>query len=109
MYKIKEIPLTERPRERLKHYGSESLSDSELLSIILKTGTKDKNVLELAFDVLKKYPLSEITNATLPSLIKINGIGEVKALEILTILELGKRIYKKEKKHLKSLSNLFQK
>ncbi len=105
MYKIKEIPLTERPRERLKHYGSESLSDSELLSIILKTGTKDKNVLELAFDVLKKYPLSEITNATLPSLIKINGIGEVKALEILTVLELGKRIYKKEKKNLQSLSN----
>ncbi len=105
MYKIKEIPQTERPRERLKYYGPESLSDSELLSIILKTGTKDKNVLELAFDVLKQYPLSEITNATLPSLIKINGIGEVKALEILTILELGKRIYKKEKKHLKSLSN----
>lgn len=104
-YKIKEIPTTERPRERLKNYGPESLSDSELLAIILKTGTKNKNVLELALDVLKVYPLKEITNATVPLLTKISGIGEVKALELITILELGKRIYKKEIKKLQRLSS----
>ena len=105
MYKIKEMPTTERPRERLKNYGVESLSDSELLAIILKTGTKNKNVLELSYDILKRFSLQEITEATLPQLIKIEGIGEVKALEILTIIELGKRIYKKEKKNLQTLSS----
>lgn len=51
--KIENIPCSERPRERLKNVGVENLSNNELLSIILKTGTKDKNVMELSYEILK--------------------------------------------------------
>ena len=96
MYKIKEIPKSERPRERLKQNGVESLSDKELLAIILKTGTKDKNVTELALDILTKYSLTDLKEISINKLMKIKGIGEVKAIELLSAIELGKRIYLKE-------------
>ena len=51
--KLKQIPESERPREKLIKYGKENLSDSELLALILKTGTKDENALELAINILK--------------------------------------------------------
>ena len=104
-YKIKEIPKNERPRERLKQIGKENLSDRELLAIILKTGTKDKNVTDLAIDILNKYSLSDLKNISLNNLINIKGIGEVKAIEILATIELGKRIYIRKNNMLKKLQN----
>lgn len=74
---IKNIPKSERPRERLKKYGKENISNEELLSIILNTGTKNKSVKDI----------------TLNSLKQIDGIGEVKAIKILASIELGKRVY----------------
>ena len=93
MYKIKDIPYNERPRERLKQVGTENLSDKELLAIILKTGTKEKNVTDLAIDILQKYKLSELKDISINKLTKIKGIGEVKAIELLATIELGKRIF----------------
>lgn len=90
---IKELPKEERPRERLLKYGSESLSDAELLSIILKTGTKDKNVKDLALEILNNTPLYDFKDIKKEQLIKIKGIKEIKALEILAVIELGKRIF----------------
>lgn len=104
-YKVKEIPITERPRERLKQVGPENLSDKELLAIILKTGTKNKNVTELALEILKEYPISELKNTSFNQLVQIKGIGEVKALELLATIELGKRLYVRENKPLKKLKN----
>ena len=104
-YKIKEIPIYERPRERLKQVGSKNLSDKELLAIILKTGTKEKNVTELALDILKEYPLSAIQDISLSNLTAIKGIGEVKAIELLATLELGRRIYTQSKRKLTKLSS----
>lgn len=104
-YKIKEIPLTERPRERLKLIGKENLSDKELLAIILKTGTKERNVTELALDILNNYPLSKIEDVNLNQLIKIKGVGEVKAIELLACIEIGKRIYIKKSQTLTELKN----
>ena len=104
-YTIKEIPKYERPRERLKQVGCENLSDKELLSILLKTGTKNKNVTELAIELLKEYSLTELKDISLSKLIKIKGIGEVKAIELLAAIELGKRIYIKEQKNNKRLKN----
>lgn len=92
-YTIKEIPITERPRERLKQIGAENLSDKELLAIILKTGTKNKNVTDLALDILKEYPISKLKNISLSSLKKFTGIGETKAIELLATIELGRRIF----------------
>ena len=91
-YKIKNLPLDERPRERLKKVGVENLSDKELISIILKTGTKDKSVNALAIDILNKYKLDELKEVSINKLIDIKGIGEVKAIELIASIELGKRI-----------------
>ena len=77
--KIKDIPLTERPRERLKEVGVANLTNKELLSIIIKTGTKNKNVSDLALELLKEYDLLDFKDLSLEDLIKINGIGEIKA------------------------------
>lgn len=97
-YKIKDIPLSERPRERLKEVGAKNLTDKELLSIIIKTGTKEANVTDLAIEILKRYSIHDFRELSISDLTKIKGIGEVKAIEILTAVELGKRIYLKGNK-----------
>lgn len=92
--KFKNIPNNLKPRERLITLGKENLSDDELLSIILKTGTKNKNVKELSLDILSKYnSIVNLKNITYNQLIAIDGIGKSKATEILASIELGRRIY----------------
>ncbi len=98
MYKIKELPIEERPRERLKEVGGENLTDKEILSILLKTGTKEKNVSDLSLELLKNYPIEELKNVNIKELMKIKGIGEVKAIELQAAIELGKRIYLRQSK-----------
>lgn len=98
MYKIKDIPVMERPRERLITYGVESLSNEELLAIILKTGTKSKSAKLLASEILTKIDgIDNIKNLNLEFLTNIEGIGSAKACEILASIELGNRINKKIK------------
>ena len=95
-YKIKDLPVGERPRERLKEVGINNLSDKELLAIILKTGTKNRSVNLIALDLLDKYNLNDFKNISINDLTTIKGIGEVKALELICSIELGKRIFLKE-------------
>ena len=104
-YCIRNIPKEERPRERLKIYGKSSLSNKELIAIILKTGTKDKSVNELALDILDKYGIEELKDVSINSLTEIKGVGEVKALELIASIELGKRIFLNRNKTLKKLDN----
>ncbi len=104
-YKIKEIPEEERPREKLKKRGVHYLSNAELLAIILKTGTKEKNVNELALDILKRYDLVQMKELYVNNLTAIKGIGEVKAIEVLAAIELGKRIYNSKKSNKIVLNN----
>ncbi len=97
--KLKEVPIEERPREKLLKYGRENLSDSELLAIILKTGTKDCNVNELAIKTLKELNgIENLKDISLNALTNIKGIGKTKAIELLTLSELSKRINKRETK-----------
>lgn len=105
-YKVTEIPFSERPRERLINVGAENLSDKELLAILLKTGTKEKDVNALATELLTKYgSLQKLETATFQSLLELKGIGKVKAIEILGLVELGKRIwYQKEDTKKKKLT-----
>lgn len=92
--RIREVPIEERPRERLVKYGAKNLSTSDLIAIILKTGTKDCSSKYLAEQILKMVDdVSDLKDLTLSSLIKINGIGAVKAIEFLAALELGRRVY----------------
>ena len=104
-YKIKDMPINERPRERLKEVGVNNLTNKELLSLLFKTGIKNRNVNEVSLDILKKYSLSELPNVSIQDLIKIKGIGEVKASILIAAIELGKRIYLKESKILKKLES----
>lgn len=91
---IKDVPQEERPRERLVKYGAKSLSTDDLIAIILKTGVRDYSSKYLAGEILKMVDdVSELKNITLNKLIKINGIGAVKAIEFLAALELGRRVY----------------
>lgn len=104
-YKIKDIPLKERPRERLKEVGVNNLSDKELLAILLKTGTKELSVVDLAIEILKKYDLYEMKNLSVNKLKSIKGIGEVKAQELLAAIELGRRIYTTKQEVVVNLKN----
>lgn len=92
--KLKNIPDSEKPREKLLKYGKENLSDSELLALILKTGTRDMDVLEVSLSLLNK--LDKISNLKYMSyevLTSIKGIGHSKAIELLALSELAKRIF----------------
>lgn len=93
MYFIKEMPKYERPREKLVKYGASKLSNIELLAILLRTGNKEKSVLELAKDVLYKLDeLSDLKNISIRELLKIRGIKIAKASTIIAAIELGRRL-----------------
>lgn len=93
---IKQIPISERPYERCERYGAEYLSDAELLSVLLRSGTKSKPSIDLARELLMIKDSNEglcgLTKATMNELMKIKGIGKVKAIQILCVVELTKRI-----------------
>lgn len=90
---IKDIPITERPRERLMNVGVNNLSNEELLAILLKTGTKNISVKTLASNILSQISsINELKDMNLEKLIKIKGIKKAKACELLASIELGRRI-----------------
>lgn len=91
--KIKELPLHERPRERLRESGPASLSTSELLAIVLRTGTASENVLALAARVLVRFGgLVGLARASFGELCAERGVGEAKAAQLKAALELGRRL-----------------
>ncbi|MEK4028650.1 DNA repair protein RadC [Pseudobacillus sp. FSL P4-0506] len=92
-FMIRDVPAEERPRERLVAYGAASLSTHELLAIILRTGTKDESVLQLANRLLQTFEgLRLLKEASLEEMTSIKGIGEAKAIQIISALELGRRV-----------------
>lgn len=93
---MKNIPNENRPRERLINYGINNLTNIDLLSIILNSGNHNKNVIKLSEEILNI--LENNLNITLEELLKIKGIGIAKASQIISIIELSKR--------LKNLNNL---
>ena len=99
--KIKDLPKEERPRERLLNYGAENISNEDLLAIILKTGSKNKSVKELASEVLKRITsINNLEMISINTFSDINGLGKVKTIELMAVIELGKRIFlKKENNH----------
>lgn len=95
---VKEIERVDRPREKLAKYGPDKLSEAELLAILLRSGVKGKNVLELAGEITDKFRERGFEYGNLAELRKFCGIGEAKACELVACFELGKR-YLKEKKN----------
>lgn len=95
--KIKDLPKIELPREKLEKYGPEKLSNSELLAILLRSGTEEANVIELSRHILKKFQYPNITEASLKDLKQIHGLGTAKACEIIACFELGRRLLQNKK------------
>lgn len=96
--KMKELPSSERPYEKLEIYGAKKLSNSELLAIIIKTGTKEETAISLAQKVLKlnkeknSNDLRFLQSTSIEELCKIKGIGKVKAMQIIATCEIARRI-----------------
>ncbi len=90
---IRDFPKNERPRERFIHHGAESLSNHELIALMLRTGTKDESVLQLANRLLTQFEgLRLLKDASLNEITSIKGIGMAKAVQLLASVELGRRI-----------------
>ncbi|SNZ03840.1 DNA replication and repair protein RadC [Persephonella hydrogeniphila] len=96
--KIKELPEDLLPREKALRYGIKSLSDGELLAILIGQGTKDLNVIGLADKILRDKKLPDLKNISLEDLLKIKGIGKAKALQILAVAEILRRIEEEQDK-----------
>lgn len=98
--KMKELPISERPYEKLELYGADKLTNSELLAIIIKTGTKDETAVSLAQRILKlndtvqTEDLSFLQNISISEYMTIKGIGKVKAIQLIALGEIAKRINK---------------
>lgn len=93
--KIKEMPLVERPREKFLTNDINNMTDCELISIILKTGTKKYSVKDISCNILNDIKdIRNLKEINYNNLIKYEGIGKVKAIELLASLELGKRVYR---------------
>ena len=92
-YYLHELPNDNLPRERLAKLGASSLSDYELLAIILRTGTKNESVIEMSKKLLAEFKhISNLNNTTISELMEIKGIGSTKAIELLAAIELGRRV-----------------
>ncbi len=100
-YTMKEMPVSEKPYEKCIRYGASVLSDAELLAIIIKTGTRERTSLSLAMDILKMnsaYPgLMGLHHVTMQELTKLKGIGRVKAVQLLCVAEITKRMWRLQK------------
>ena len=98
--KIKNLPETERPYEKLELYGAKNLSNAELLAIIIKTGTREKTVIEIAEEILNlnkginENNLNFLRDVTIEEFMKVKGIGKVKAIQLKAICELSIRMNK---------------
>lgn len=92
MAKLKDTPKIDRPREKFLAKGSDALSKSELLAILLGSGIKGKNVKKLSEQIIRKFG-KNFLNLTIDDLLKIQGIGEAKSLQIVSSLALIKRFY----------------
>lgn len=92
---MKDLPTEERPREKLMKRGAQSLSNAELLAILLRTGTQEESVMRVAERILIESGedgLSGLAHSSIESLMKRKGVGEAKAVTIAAALELGKRV-----------------
>ena len=92
---VRDLPMDERPREKLVKYGPSYLSNAELLAILLRTGTKESSVLHVAEEVLSHFEgqgLSGLVHMSPDEIAQVNGVGPAKAATILAAVELGRRL-----------------
>lgn len=94
-YLLRDMPSEERPRERMMQYGAGSLSHTELLAILFRTGTRDESAVHLAQRVLSSIGgIRNLVDISLDELVKLKGIGPAKAVQLKAGIELGQRLAK---------------
>ncbi|MBE1554573.1 DNA repair protein RadC [Filibacter limicola] len=93
---IRDVHIADRPRERLISQGAGSLSNQELIAILLRTGTKEESVLVLANRILSSFDkIQDLKDATIEEMMLVKGVGQAKAVQLLAAAEIGKRLYRK--------------
>ena len=112
-FRIKEMPRTDCPRERIILAGAGSLTNYELLAVLLKTGTSGMGVLEFAEMILRRFGgLSGLDRVTFDQLRQVKGIGEAKAAELIAAIEFGKRIHEatanRESRQIRSAEDVYE-
>lgn len=105
MTKIKDLPKHARPREKLIEKGATNLRDRELLAILLGKGRTGKNVLEMADEILRKYPMEKLAGLSYGDMARIKGIGPAKATSLLSSFELVKRALAVEDNNLSTINS----
>ena len=94
---VKDLPKLDRPRERSIRYGVESLSEIELLALLITSGYKGVNAIEIAATLLTKFNgLYNLSKANLNELTKIKGLKKARALNLLAAFEINKRLFLKK-------------
>lgn len=108
--RIHDLDPESRPREKFLLYGSSSLNPAELLAIILRSGTKNLNIVDTCNEIIATYGLEELAELPLPELQKIRGIGQAKAMQIAAVFELNKRVHfrKNDRKKIQSAKDVFE-
>ena len=109
--KMRDMPASERPRERLLKYGPEALSDAELLAVVLQTGTRGRNILTICRHVFQTASLKKLSRSNITELTKNPGIGPSKACQIVSLFELSRRLetYTEEpKQKIKEPNDIFR-
>jgi DNA repair protein RadC len=96
MPKLKDIPKVDRPRERFIKKGPDALSKSDLLAILLGSGIKGKNVQKLAQQIISKFG-KKFLDISIDDLLEISGIGQAKALQVVSAISLVKRFYEENR------------
>jgi len=96
--KVKELPLDDRPREKLLLRGSQSLSDAELISILLRTGKKGKTVIQIGQELITKHKnLAVLASLSSEALQEVEGIGKDKAATLVAAFEISRRVSSQSK------------
>lgn len=94
-YSVSNLPADERPRERLKKYGPETMTTAELIAVILGSGTKGLSILQISHDIMARFETPQkLAEATLEELGQIKGLGPAKALQLKAAVSLGLRVSK---------------
>ncbi len=92
--KLKKLPDEEKPRERLIRYGKDNVSTNELIEIILKSGTRKAGIKEISHNIMSSVNnINEFKDMEINTLMNIEGMSRVKAIELVAAIELGRRVY----------------
>lgn len=106
MKKISELIAVDKPREKLETKGASALKDYELMAILMGSGSKDKDVLQLSREIVKNFE-NDFENTTLDSLLKISGLGKAKASKIISAIELSRRYLIKQNTKITSPDQIY--